>query len=160
LFAVQRYEPIVRNIASENEAVRRALGDKRKQLEQMRGQFARIQGTLFTPRQAKEFFADLQNIAEKAGCTVTSVSLLPDQPGPMIKQGENTLLVVGRSVTLGVLAPYDDIVRLLESLERRDQRVWIDSLGMELFDADAVKLKCSFTITIYTIQNKEAAVDE
>lgn len=159
LFAVQKYEPVASNIANENVALCNALEDKRKQLDQLRQQFTQLQSALFTPQQAKEFFRDLQNLAAESGCTVTSVSFPPDQPGPLIRQGDKTLLVVSRGALLGLLAPYDKVVSLLARLQNSDQKVWIDSFTMELRDPGSAQLECTIALTIYIVQNRETSSD-
>lgn len=160
LFAVQRYEPVVGNIASENEALCKQLDDKRKQVDQLRQRFAQLSGTIFTPSQARQFLANLQDISEKAGCTVTSMSFSQDLPGPVIKQGQDMLLVVSKGATIGLLASYNNLVALLESLEKQTQKVWMDSLAMETLETDSERLKATISITIYSIKNKELAVNE
>jgi Tfp pilus assembly protein PilO len=159
LFAVQRYEPVASNIANESVALRDSLDAKRGQLAQLRRQFTELRGALFTPRQAREFFMDIQNTAEKSGCTVTSASFTPDQAGPAVRQADQTLFVATRGATLSLFAPYDKIANLLAALQNRPQKVWIDSVSMELRDISSAQLECTITLTIYVVQNRETPSD-
>jgi hypothetical protein len=160
LFAVQRYEPVIGSIATENETLCRALEDKRKQLNQLRQQFARLQSTIFTMDQARQFLTDMQDIAEKTGCTVTSINYSQDQPGPVIKQGQDMLFVLVKGAKVGLLAPYNSIVALLETLESYPQKVWVDSVAMESIGTDSERLKVTISLTIYCMRNKESALNE
>ena len=74
LFAAQRYESLVGNIAKKNEVISKVVDTKKKKLYELRKLFANLKNTLFTTKEAKEFFSDLQVISEQAGCSVYSLT--------------------------------------------------------------------------------------
>jgi len=160
LFAAQRYESVVDNIAKESKAISETVKTKKAKLGKLREEFAELQSTLFTPLKAKEFFSDLQALSEEAGCRVYSLNFTTDNRAFEGKEAGNVLGIVANKAMLGVVGTYGSVIKLVERLGVRTQQVWIDSLKMEALDDAAAQLKCDITITIYTIEDKEAPVYE
>lgn len=159
LSAAQQYETAAGNIAKKMQIVRSTITTKKKKLQQLRQQSAKLQSTLFTTDQAKEFFSDLQAISEETGCAVHSLTLVTNEPGPKGKRSSDNSGRTGKSARLTVVGVYANIVKLVARLRTRTQKVWIDSLRMMALN-DPVQLRCDMTITIYTILDKEAALNE
>ena len=155
LFAVQQYETAVDDVVKENKILSSAVRTKKKKLEQLHEQFAQLQSSLFMIDQAKEFFSDLQGISEQANCTVHSLNLVTSE-----QNSEVALGIVTKSAILSVIGTYGDIIRLVERLQACPQKVWIDSVRMMNLDDASGQLKCDMTITICTIQDKEAMPHE
>ena len=59
------------------------------------------------------------------------------------------------SATLNVDGGYQNIVALINELQQRPQRVWINSLSVEEINDDSAQLKCEMNITIYVMHDKE-----
>jgi len=121
-------------------------------------QSTKLREILFTPEQAKEFFSDLQTISEEAGCAVYSLNNLTTESSRERRQSKDGSYIVPRSATLSVAGVYEKIIRLIERLQVRTQKVWVDSIKMEIFDYDSAQPKCDITITIYTVEDEEADV--
>lgn len=160
LFAAQRYESVMGNIAEECKVIHETVKSKREKLQKLREQFAELQSALFTPNKAKEFFSDLQVLSEEAGCTLYSLDFAADNPDFEGKQASDALSIAAKRAMLGVVGTYSNVIKLVERLGVRTQKVWIDSVKMEALNDDAAQLKCDITITIYTIKDKEATVHE
>lgn len=160
LFAVQQYEPVVGDIVEENKIISDSLRSKEKKLEELREQFAQLRSSLFTSDETKEFFSSLKTIAEEAGCTVSSLNFTASRPDSVAKRSEDTSRIVANSAMLSVIGGYDNIVRLVERLQGRTQKVWVKSVKMKIFDVNSARLKCDITITMYTIQDEETALNE
>ncbi len=159
LFAAQQYESAVGEMAKKNEAVGRIVEGKKKRLRELRQQFAQLHNTLFSPDKAEEFFSDLQVISEETGCVIYSLNFITSRPGLKPKQLKDTSGIIAKSAMLDVSGVYGDIIRLVERLQTRDQKVWIDSLKMEGLDDGSSRIRCDITITIYTVEDKEAIVN-
>lgn len=155
LFAVQHYETSVDDVVKKNKILSSAVRIKKKKLEQLHEQFAQLQNSLFMIDQAKEFFSDLQAISEQANCTVHSLNLVTSE-----QNSEDALDIVTKSAILSVIGTYGDIIRLAERLQACPQKVWIDSVRMTGLDDASGQVKCDMTITICTIQDKEAMPHE
>jgi len=160
LFAAQRYEASIDNVAEESKLIREKVKTKKKKLQELREEFAELQSILFTPDKATEFFSDLQPISEEAGCTVHSLNFVTG--GPVLEGGEseNPLGIVANSAMLSVVGIYGNVIKLVERLQARTQKVWIDSVRMEAIGGNPDQLRCNMTITIYTIEDREATLYE
>ena len=160
LFAAQRYEAAIDNIMKESKVISNKVKMNKKKLQELRQQFAEFQNTLFTPGKATEFFSDLQPISEGAGCVVHSLNFATG--GPVLKgeESENALGIVTNSAMLSVVGMYGNVIKLVERIQARTQKVWIDSVKMEALSDNPDQLKCDMTIIIYTIEDKEAALYE
>ncbi|MHC4423580.1 MAG: hypothetical protein ACYSWR_02765 [Planctomycetota bacterium] len=160
LFAAQRYETAIDNIMKESKVVSNKVEIKKKKLQELRQQFAEFQNTLFTPSNATEFFSDLQPISEEAGCVVYSLNFATGEPVLKGEESENALGIVANSAMLSVVGMYGNVIKLVERIQARTQKVWIDSVRMEAVGDNPDQLKCDMTIIIYAIEDKEAALYE
>ena len=160
LFAAQEYESAVSKAVEKNKITAREVEAKTKKLEELYRQLAESRSTLFTPDEAKAFFSDLQAVSEETGCTVHSLNLVVSGPssGNKQKQSEDTSGIVANSATLTVSGQYNSIIRLVEKLQNHAKKIWLDSFKIETINSDSAQLKCDMTITIYTIQDKGAAL--
>jgi len=160
LYAAQRYESVVDDVMKENKILSSAVRTKKKKLEQLHKQFAQLQSSLFMVDQAKEFFSNLQVISEQSSCKVCSLNLITREQNSKDGKSEDSSGIVTNSAILSVIGTYGDIIKLIERLQAREQKVWIDSVRMTSLDDASGQLKCDITITICTIQDKEAMPHE
>jgi hypothetical protein len=158
LFAAEQYDSAMDGVAQKNEDIVREIKVESKKLEKLSQQFVQSGDKLFTPDQVKEFFGALQAILEDAGCTVHSLNLVASKSRDKNKQPDSASGMVANSTMLSVSGGYNSIIRLVEGLQNHTPKVWVDSFEMEIVDFGAGRLKCDMTITIYTIQNKEAVL--
>lgn len=154
LLAAQQYESVVGHIAKKNDALSKTVELKKKQLQKLREQSAVLQSALFTDAKAREFFSDLQVISEQAGCTVNSLNFIRKEPSSKSRQLEETTGAIAKSVVLSVVGGYGNIIQLLDRLQARTEKVWINSVKMQTFDYRSAYPRCDMTITIYTIQER------
>jgi len=157
LFAAQQYESVLGDTMKKNKIIINKAKVKKKELQQLREQSVRLQSKLFTPTKAKEFLSDLEVTAKETDCAVYSLNFSTSEPDLENKQNKDASGISANRAMLGVIGVYDNIIRLVEKLQMRTRGVWIDSLKMEAVDGKSPRLKCDMTITIYTIQDKEAA---
>jgi hypothetical protein len=161
LFAAHRNEDAIDNLAKKSKIISNTVKIKQKKVQELREQFAELQSVLFTPDTATEFFSDLQPISEQTGCVVHSLNFVTGEPALRGEESENALGIVANSAVLSVAGVYGNIIKLMERLQARTQKVWIDSIRMEaLGNNPAHQLKCDMTVVIYTIEDKEASFYE
>jgi len=158
LFAAQQYGSAIDAVVQKNEDIVREIKVETRKLEKLSQQFVQSGDKLFTPEEAKEFFGDLQAILEDAGCTVHSLNLVASKSRDKNKQPDDASGIAANSTMLSVSGGYNGIIRLVEGLQNHTPKVWVDSFEMEIVDFGSGRLKCDMTITIYTIQNKEAVL--
>jgi len=151
LSSAKGYESVMDKIMEQNKSIALQVEIKKKQLETLRENSAQLQSVLFTSDQAEEFFSDLQVTAELSGCTVHTINRVADK-----RNSENERLgVVTRSAELSVIGNYRNMVKLIETLQARNENVWIDQIGVLILDADSDKARCGLTITICQIIDKD-----
>ena len=159
LLAAQRYEFAMDNVVKKNKTIDNRVEVKKKKLQELLEQSAQLQSTLFTFDQAREFFSDLQAISEQTGCIVYSVNLITNNPSP-IKDGQlqDTAGIVTKSAVLSVVGVYKNITKLIERLQSRTQKVWIDSVKVQALNNSSDRPRCDITITICALTDKEPAL--
>ena len=159
LSAAQRYESVTDNIVKKNKAIGNRVKTKKMKLQELREQSAQLQSTLFTPEQAREFFSDLQAISEQTGCIVYSINMITNKQKPN-KDGQlqDTAGIVIKSAVLSVVGVYRNITKLIERLQSRTQKVWIDSVQLRTLDNSSDQARCDITITICALTDKEPAL--
>jgi Tfp pilus assembly protein PilO len=151
LSAARGYESAVDMVIEQNNTIVKQVETKRKQLQELRENSTQLQSVLFASDQAREFFSDLQVISEQAGCVVNSINLVTKKTNP-----ENERLgIVAKSAALNIVGVYSDIAKLIERLQTRTQKVWIDSIRMKTLDSNSDKVICDLTITICQITDKD-----
>jgi hypothetical protein len=156
LFASQQYDSVVSKAVEKNRAVTRQVKTKTAKLEELHQRLAGARSILFASNEAAAFFSDLQPIAEEAGCTVDSLNLGSNKSSSRDKRKnpEDTSGIISRTAMLSVKGRYNNVLALVEKLQKHRRKIWLDSFEMKIIDFNSAQLKCDMTITIYTIQNK------
>jgi hypothetical protein len=152
LSVVQGYESVMTNLVNKNKLIGNKVKVKRKKLQELQDKSVQLQSTLFTSDKAREFFSDLQAISEQTGCMVHSLNMIKKYPKE--KQSEETSGIVTRSAVLSVVGLYKDIPRLIQRLQARTQKVWIDSIKVLTVEYNSDRPRCDITITICEILDK------
>lgn len=151
LSVVQGYESTMTNLVNTNNNIVSKVKIKRKKLQELQEKSAQLQSTLFTSDKAREFFSDLQAISEQTGCIVHSLNMIKKSPKEV--QSENTSGIVTKSALLSVVGLYKDITRLIQRLQARSQKVWIDSIKVLTVEYNSEQPRCDIVITICEIQD-------
>ncbi len=157
LFAMNSYDVALDGILSKHDEIKNLLKTNRQKLDGLTAEFAQVRNILYTPSQAEEFFSDLQAISVETECPIYSLTFIADEPSTEVKQVEQGMGVTAKKAVLSVTGIYGNIMRLIERLQTRNRKVWVEKLDMELINNDVAQVKCDIIIKIYTIQNKEAA---
>ena len=160
LYATQEYGYVLSDMIKTGKIVKSAVEIKKKKLKELGGRFAYLQNALFSVKEAKEFFSDIQAISEEAGCAVYSLNFATGDQRSEAKQSEDASGIAVQTAMLSVIGRYNDIIGLVERLRMRPQRVCIDSFRMTSHSDGSGRLKCDITVTIYTIQDKETLTYE
>jgi hypothetical protein len=157
LFAMRRYDAALDEVLSKHDEIENSLKTGRQKLDELTVEFSQVRNILHTPSQAEEFFSDLQAISVETECPIYSLTFIGDEPSPEVRQVEQAIGVTAKKAVLSITGMYGNIMRLIERLQTRNRRVWVERLEMELINSDVAQVKCNIIIKIYTIQNKEAA---
>ena len=152
LSVVHGYESVMTKLVNKNKIIGNQVKIKTKKLQELQEKSAQFQSTLFTPDKAREFFSDLQAISEQTGCMVHSINMIKNNPNK--KESENSSGIVTKSAVLSVVGLYKDIPRLIQRLQSRSQKVWIDSIKVLTVEYNSDRPRCDITITICEIQDE------
>ena len=152
LSVVHGYESVMTKLVNKNKIIGNQVKIKTKKLQELQEKSAQFQSTLFTPDKAREFFSDLQTISEQTGCMVHSINMIKNNPNK--KESENSSGIVTKSAVLSVVGLYKDIPRLIQRLQSRSQKVWIDSIKVLTVEYNSDRPRCDITITICEIQDE------
>ena len=162
LQASQQYERVAEVCAERSRVTNQRLRTERAHVQELTGQYASFSGRAFHPNKAEEFFSDLEAFCEQTGCVMASLSYLRDITRRPVAQegGASHLLWTHRSVALTVHATYGNVIRLIEKLQARPQKVWIDALRMGPSDPGPGRVACDLVVTIYVNLEKESPDNE
>ncbi len=162
LQASQQYERVVELRAERSQAANQRLRTERARLQELAAEHALFSGWAFDRDKAEEFFNDLEAFCEQTGCVMASLSYLRDGTRrPVARDGDGSRLLWGRrSVALTVHATYGNVIRLIEKLQARPQKVWIDALRMGPSDLGPGRIVCDLVVTIHVNLDKESPDDE
>ena len=158
LSAAERYGSTMENVIGKNRVVETRVRIMKKKLKELQEQAAQLQNTLFTPDKAKEFFSDLQAIAEETGCSVYSVNLVDSKQNAQPRLPGDTAGIVIKSAVLSVVGSYKNITQLIRRLQSRTEKVWIDTINLRTVNYNSDQPRCDITITICTVADKEQAL--
>jgi len=156
LMAAQRYKSAIDALARKNEIISKDVTVKRKELEELQDEFEQVHTSLFDPIGAKEFFSDIEVMAEDTNCIIHSLNV--SQTGSALKadQSKASNYITANHATLSVVGNYRNIVALMSKLQGRSEQVRVDSVSIKLIGDNSNQLKCDVTITVYVMQNKES----
>lgn len=160
LRAVQRYQPVVDEMAEETGRIGGMLNAKRQQLRALQQELSGIRDSLFTREEAKIFLGSLQSFVEQTGCKVAVMDFASDSrteqpPG----SGEAGPVATSR-VNLSIVGQYDQIVMLLDRLQNNRRKVWVDSCALTLSDLRSGRLECKLVLITHALSDREGHIDE
>jgi hypothetical protein len=155
LLAAERYVNAANEMEKTKKMIDAELKLKQKKIDELSKNLELVRQDFFTVDDAASFLESIQTKAEKSGCFVDKLSFSPvkqvsaaDSNAPDIKKYQVNLSAIGQ---------YADIVVLLDSLQNRQQKVWIDTLKLHLRDTVSDYLVCDVSLSIYTLKIKENA---
>jgi Tfp pilus assembly protein PilO len=155
LRAAQRYESVIDELAKRNQIINNNVTVKKKELEELQDKFRHVRIKLFDPVKAKEFFSDMQAMAEVTNCVIYSLNFSPTDSVIDTGQSEVSSHITANHATLSVVGGYRDIVALINKLQGRPRQVWVDSISIEPVGNNTDQLRCDIEVTIYVIHGKE-----
>lgn len=151
LSAAKGYESAMDSVIKYDKIINIQVETKKKELQKLRESSNQLQSVLFNDAEAKEFFSDLQIIAEQSGCAVQSTNYTSGKANLENEQ----LGIETRSAIISVVGFYKDIEMFVGRLQMRNQKVWIDSIKMRTLDQSTDNVVCDLTITICQLMDKD-----
>jgi Tfp pilus assembly protein PilO len=151
LMAEQQYQQTIKSLETKNKILNSSLKVSNHTLENLRGKYEQHKQLFFDANNSKDFLADIQTTAEKNGCMIQNIRFLPPRQFP---QTAGNIEISQHQTNLNVFGGYGSIVKFLNTLQNRAQRVQVDSLNIEMNNENGY-LECDLSISIYTLKVKE-----
>jgi hypothetical protein len=158
LYASQRYDSTLNKYLERNKAINLEIKTKTEKIQTLSKQLSEAMNLVFTPEEARVFFGNLQNTLANTGCTVHTMNLIGEKSKKGKKLPDDASEIMPNNATLSISGPYKSIIALIDKLQKHNPKIWIDSFQIEITDQNSGWLKCDMTITIFTVQDKEAGL--
>lgn len=164
LHAVQRYEPVVDEMARETGLLHKTLDKKRRRLRAQQQELARVYATLFPAADAKAFLGSLEPFVGQAGCKVVAVDFTSptesENRGKPPRESKDSAPATASHVNLTITGSYDQILMLLDRLQTHSRKIWVDTCSLKLSDLRSGRLECRLSLTLYALSEKEGPSHE
>ncbi|MBN1360700.1 MAG: hypothetical protein JW993_08915 [Sedimentisphaerales bacterium] len=147
LRASEQYVSALKASAERSATVNSALRAKRGRLETLAAQCASRSGMVFSPAKADEFLSDLEAFCMETGCVMGGASRLDNRQ-------DSDSGIKARTTALSLQGTCSNVIRFIQKLRARPQRVAIESLRMTAARTDSRIVECAMVITIY-VQGRE-----
>lgn len=157
LQAAQEYEGAADRVEKANKIINAQLQAGRRKFDEISERFRQKRQEFFEIDDARTFLGGVQAEAEKNLCFVDTLKFLPAK---QVTTGDSNIIDIRQyQVNLSVIGQYPDIVKLIESLQNRKEKVWIDTINLCLKDTASGMLVCDLSLSIYTLKVKEIVSD-
>jgi Tfp pilus assembly protein PilO len=157
LMAAQKYENAADEIEKISKITNAEIQMGQIKLDEISGQFRQKKQEFFGVEDARSFIESIQSKAEKNSLVVDSLKF---QPPRQITTGDGNSIDMRRfQVNLTVSGQYQDIVKFVDSLQNRKEKVWIDMISLRLKDQTTGFLVCDLSLSVYTLKIKEIVSD-
>jgi Tfp pilus assembly protein PilO len=157
LMAAQRYENTADEIEKISKITNAGIQIGQKKLDEISGQFRQKKQEFFGIEDAKSLLESIQSKAEKNSLFVDSLKFQP--PRQITADDGNSIDIRRFQVNLTISGQYQNIVKFLDSLQNRKEKVWIDMINLRLKDQTTGSLVCDLSVSIYTLKIKEIVSD-
>lgn len=158
--AAERLLLVKGELEKKHEVLKANVAVQRKRLETLRKAFEENNDSakLFRTSEAKEFFSDVQAMAEEAGCVVESIRFAGDgeQTQERTKSDGN---IYCRQASLSVTGTYNQLLRLVNRLQERLRRVWIHSLDIATIQGSSEQVRCQMVLAICVVNSNEEGLE-
>lgn len=158
LQAAQTYKTLAGTLDRKNRSIAGYVETKKQELQQLQHKSQLIDAGLFDNVEARKFFSGIQTAAEQTKCVINSLKFPQDGRQGSTSSSSEAPYVEASRVTLSVTGGYRNIVALINKLQNRPERVWIDSLRIK--STEGSLLSCNMAITIHVMHNEEGPLDE
>ncbi len=151
LMAEQQYQQTIGEMETRNKILSTNLKVSNQKLENLKGKYEQQKQLFFDANNAKDFLSGIQTTAEKYGCMIDNLRFISPREFP--NTGSN-IEISQYQTNLNVFGGYGNIVKFLNTLQNRAEKVQVDSINIEMNNENGY-LECALAISIYTLKVKE-----
>jgi hypothetical protein len=153
LLAAEKYERAAEKVERTRKTVSAVLTANQKRFDKVSQNLAAKKQEFFEIGAAQSFLDGIQSKAEKNQCAVESLNFVPARQ--ITVEGNNPVDIWQYQVNLSFVGRYQNIVKMLDSLQNRKQKVWIDTMNLHLKNQTTDLLVCELSLSIYVLKVKE-----
>jgi len=154
LHAMQQLESAVDRVTEERERICSDRDTKIQRWRTLQRQMAEADEELFSADQAQTFVRGLLPWVEETGCAVVLADFPGDRKAAPAEDPNVPVSIAVSHLNLDAGGQPDQVRALLQRLEQRRPRVWIDSCRFEFSDGYSGRMSCSLVLTIYVVANR------
>ena len=152
LEAAQKYEVVAQRHARKNEMIDIEVTARKEELAQLRRKLKDTAAKLFDPSAAKQFFNDIETLAQEAECTVRSLHFSATSAVNNVGRLTTGNQITEDHASLTVTGTYSQILALMRRLQDRPELVTVDVLKIRPDTENPGRLTCQTTVKIYVIE--------
>jgi len=156
--AAEKYQNAAGELNIKSKVINSQIRLKEKKLGELQAKYEEYTNSFFRPETAREFLDSIQATAEESGCFVDTLKFAEPNPLGSSRKPQTAKFVENR-VSLTVIGLYPNIVQMINRLQDRTEKVWVDAINLHLKDESQGYLVCDMTITIYVMKNVENESD-
>ena len=153
LMAAQKYQQTIETIDKKSKILNSEVKIRLKKLENLTRELKEQKKEFFEIEQAKDFLSNLQTAAEQNGCIVENIKFLPSKDASV--KGSADVLIRQYQANLTIYGDYGSIVKFLNTIQNRTEKVWMESINFGMKNTDNGDLGCDVTLSIYTLKIME-----
>ena len=151
LLAAEKYKNAAEEVEKTTRTISTEIQLSQRKLDEISQQFRQKKQEFFEVDDARSFLGGIQTRAENSGCFVDTLRFSPAKE--IVVKDNNSIDIQQYQVNLSVFGQYQNIVKLLDSLQNRKQKVWIDTINLHLKDQTTSLLVCDLSLSIYYIKS-------
>lgn len=155
LQAAQNYQNVTDNLTKKKQTIKNNLQIRKKELDRLDAQLNSGLEMCFEPVEAKEFFNNIQDVSERSGCIMYSLTFTQTDSEADSHNTNLSNIVIQKGAKLTVLGGYGNITTLMKKLQENLKCVRLDSVRIYSDSSFADFLKCDMSVTIYIRSRKE-----
>jgi hypothetical protein len=151
LHAMQRLEPVLSHVADKLDMMSGVRDEKLSRLRMLERQLAEVQTGFFTAGEARQFIHDLQDLVETAGCTLATAVFTQEDGAAVWAESDTPEAVQSFRLHATIVGRHEQIVKVLEGLQERRQRVRVEFCRLDLLDPGIGRLELQVGLGIHVI---------
>jgi len=152
LMAEQKYQQTISSLEAKTKILTAKLQASGKKLQNLSCQYEQIKEAFFTIEDARQFLSGIQAAAEKEQCLIENLKFIPPRHIPL--GADSDIEISCYQTNLKLTGSYGNIVKFLNILQNRPQKVQVDSMEISINSENGC-LNCGLTLSIYTLKDKE-----
>jgi hypothetical protein len=158
LQAKHKLSTAIGQVAEEKDRICSTLEAKVSQWHALQQEAAELEAGVFRPEQAQMSVKGLLPLVEGTGCEIVLADFAPKGKPERTEDPNGPVAIEAAHLNLVATGQPEQVATLLQRLEGRRPRVWVDSCELDFRGGNEGRVECNLLLTLYTIEiRKEPA---